>query len=194
MTTKSQKAREIALKYTDKPYAAALNLIMEETPCKKTTAHSALKWAQKQKAKPEKPEAPTTEEKPTLQVISDKDKAPPFLEKPEAAAEVTPEVVTEAKPEAVTAAEQEQLDLFKSMFRGVYTLLFSEKGLAGKYGRSKEQCEMLADQQYNWLLRRYSVEQLNRFDTLLLIGAYATVLGGMAKDWLADRRKKAEKA
>ena len=80
------------------------------------------------------------------------------------------------------------------MLRGTYVLIFSQDGLLGKkYGRTEKQCEQLADMQYRWLVRRYSVEQLERFDTLLLVGAYATFLGGIAKDYIEERRKNAPK-
>jgi hypothetical protein len=190
--TKKAISRELAQKYADKPYAAALNLIMEETPCKKTTAHSAYKWAQKQRGATKKEKEPAAAEAPMLKIIEEKDKEPPFIqtpepEKPEA---ITPEVTAPAA--MPTEAEKEQLDLFRDMLRGLYDMLFGKEGLAGKYGRSKEQCERLADQQYFWLTRRYSVDDLQKFDTLLLVGAYATVVGGIAKDYLADRRKKTE--
>lgn len=192
--SKTALAREIALKYTDLPYAAARDKVQEEAHTSKSLAHKSVKWAQNQKEKAQKKEG-----KATLKIIDEPDKTPEFLEAPPEAAPLTDETepcLTPAEQPAITIVtedQKEQLDLFRDMLRGTYVLVFSEDGILGKkYGRSIKQCEQLADQQYRWLLRRYSVEDLERFDTVLLVAAYGTFLGGIAKDYLAERRKKTE--
>lgn len=187
--SKLDRAKELARKYSDLPYAAARNRIMEEIPCAKSVAHKAVKLVEVEKKKGKHAEGT-----PDLKIIAEPDQTPAFLE-PQV--QPTPEIEAAAPPaEVITPEAKEELDLFRDMLRGLYSMIFSKDGVLGeKYGRSVKQCEQLADQQFRWLMRRYSIEQLQSFDTILLVGAYATVIGGIAKDYIAERRKapKAEK-
>jgi hypothetical protein len=191
---KLKKAVEIATKYIDKSYSAALPLIMEETPCNKSTAHKAYHIVHDKKTTKEDT---NKEQTPSLTIVTEKDAQLPFTEDEKPPTE-QPEPLTpiEEKPAIMISDEQQkQIDLFQDMFRGMYSMFFSKDGVLGeKYGRTKKQCEDLADMQFRWLIRRYSIEQLERFDTILLVGAYGTLIGGIAKDYMAERkRKKAEK-
>ena len=71
------RAKEIALKYVDLPYAAARNKVREETPCAKTTAHKAVKYAESMKGK-----APDLPQEPKVTVIDEAKKEPAFLGEP----------------------------------------------------------------------------------------------------------------
>ena len=182
--TKKARARELALEYKDLPYDEARAKIIEKVPCSRSTATKALKWFRRQEAK----EAAA---KPSLQVVEEKEKKPEFIEKPELEEIEKP---AEAPPAVeITEEAKEQLEIFKDMLRGMHFLIISEEGILGKkYGRPKEQCAQCSDQLYRWLTRRYGVEDLEKYDTILLVLSYGTLVGGIFKDVLAERRKKTE--
>jgi hypothetical protein len=186
LKTKQEKANEIALQHLDLPYPAALAKIKELTPCSKAVAHKAYHTAHPKKEKP----TPKGQE-PTLKVVPETKKQPPFL-KEEEIGEITP--LEEAEGKAAVPPPplelQQQDELFRDMFRGLYVQFFSKEGVLGdKYGRTVKACEQLADQQYRWIRRRYSLEQLEQWDTLLLVASYGTFFGGVVKDYLSERAK-----
>lgn len=183
--TKKAAARELALKYKDLPEHEARKKIREEVPCSRSTASKALTWLKEQQ---EKEKAV----KPSLEVVPEEEKKPEFIEEPEKPIkEIKP-----APPEEITPEEvKEQLEIFKDMLRGLHVLLISEEGILGKkYGRPEKQCVQASDQLYRWLCRRIGVEELEKWDTILLILSYGTLAGGILKDVVAERRKKESKS
>lgn len=186
--TKKTRAREKALQYKDLTDDQARTKIMEEVPCSRSTASKAVTWLRK-KQEEEKGE------KPSLKVVPEEEKKPKFLGEEERPVE---EIKKEERPiEEITLTPeeaQEQLDLFKDMLRGMHLLLISKDGLLGeKYGRPEKQCVQASDQLYRWLCRRYGVEDLERWDTILLVMSYGTLVGGIVKEVIAERRKKKSK-
>lgn len=181
--TKKARARELALAYKDLPEHEARKKIREEVPCSRSTASKALTWVKEQIKKEEAV-------RPSLEVVSEEEKKPEFIEKPE-------KPIKEIKPPEEIPPEEvkEQLEIFKDMLRGLHVLLVSEEGILGKkYGRPEKQCVQASDQLYRWLSRRYGVEDLERWDTILLILSYGTLAGGILKDVVAERRKKESKS
>lgn len=180
--TKKQMAEELALKYKDLPYDQAITKIRAEIPTSKTTAHNAIKTVQ---AMVEKEKAV----KPSLEVEDQEKKTPEFLQEPvpiEEKEEIKPSITTELKPEEAA----EQLELIRDMLRGVHVLLVSKEGILGeKYGRSKDQCVQVSDQLYRYLRRRISVEEFERYDTILLAISYLSLVGGVAADIIKERQK-----
>jgi len=185
--TKRQRARELAAKYKGMEYTEARGKIMEEIPCSRSTATKALKWFEAQQAE-------EAEVAPSLKVVKEEKKEPPFLEP----TEEKPIEEIEAKPiEALKAEEvEEQLDLFRDMLRGLHVLILADGGvidLLTKAGRPEKQVKQVSDQLYRWLLRRYSAEDLEKFDTILLIASYGTLIGAILTEVLKKRKKEEKK-
>ena len=115
---------------------------------------------------------------------------PEEIEEPE---EITsPSEIIEISPEKA----QEELELFRDMIRGLHVILFAEGGLVDlliKGGTSEKQAKQVADQLYRWLARRYSTEQLERWDTIFLVAAYGTMAGMIVKKALEHRKKEENK-
>lgn len=180
--SKTKQARELALKYKDLTYNQARAKIMEKIPCSRSTATKGLKWFERQ-LKQEKAA------KPRFEVAAEAQKTPEFMEKPEEIEEITaPSEITEITPEEV----EEQLDLFRDMMRGLHVILFAKDGLVDiliKGGVEETQAKRVSDQAYRWLLRRYSIEELEKWDTIFLVASYGTLVGTIARNALKHREK-----
>ena len=181
--SKKARARDLALRYKELPYDQAKTKIMEDIPCSRSTAIKALKWVQKEQAKEKAV-------KPSLEVVAEEEKKPEFLEKPIEEIPIREErALTELPAEQVT----EQLEIFKSMLRGLHVILFAEDGLVDmliKGGVEEKQAHQVSDQLYRWLTRRYPPEELERFDTILLVASYGTLAGTVVRNALKKREKK----
>lgn len=183
--SKKQQARDLALQYKTLAYHTARAKIMEEIPCSRSTATKALKWMEKQQ-KEEKIA------KPSLKVAEEAEKKPEFMEKPE---EISPlEEIAATKIEEITPEEaEEQLEIFRDMLRGFHVIVFAEGGLIDlllKAGVKEKQAKDVSDQLYRWLTRRYSVEDLEKWDTILLVASYGTLVGSIVKKVIENRGKK----
>jgi len=182
--SKKQQARDLALKYKDLMYHQARAKLMEEIPCSRSTATKALKWFEKQQ-KEEKAV------KPSIEVAAEEKKKPEFLPEAEIVEIEVEEPITKVSEEAA----QEQLAIFQDMLRGLHILIFGEGGIVDllvKAGRPEKQVKEVSDQLYRWLTRRYTVEDLEKFDTILLVGSYGILIGSIAKDVISNRGKKKE--
>jgi len=181
--TKKAIARELALRYKDLPEYEARTKIMEEVPCSRSTATKALKWMQREQKKEKAV-------RPALEVVPEEEKEPEFLEEP--IEEIIPpekKAITVMEPEEAA----EQLEIFKGMNRGLHVLIFAEDGLIDlliKGGVKEQQAQQVADQLYRWLTRRYPPEQLEKFDTILLVASYGTLVGTIVRNALKKREKK----
>ena len=180
--TKYAQARALALKYKDLRYDMARTKIMEEVPCSKSVAHRAIRYLEAEEKKEKG-------EKPSITIQKQEEKKPEYIEEIQPTQEkVEP---TPQKIEEITPIAQEQLDYFRDMLRGVHVLVVSKDGILGKkYGRETKQCTQVSDQLYRWLCRRVGVEDLERYDTILLGLSYLTLIGSIGKDVLDERRKK----
>ena len=183
---KLPRALEIAETVKDLTYSAAVSRIMEETPCSKAVAHKAFhKVVDKRNT--------ARGISPKIEIAKEDDEQPKFIETPtNPDAEIGEIEPIEPTPPTiqVTDEQKEQITLIQDMLRSMYVQIASKEGFLGQhYGRSKTQCENLADIQFKWLMRRYSIDDLMKFDTIILVGAYATFIGGIAKDYIEERQK-----
>jgi len=190
-STKRSRAEELALKYKELPYDQRMTKIKEEVPCSKSVAWKAIDKIDKSQKREKEPS------RGGFKVLEEEHKEPEFMpSEAEQKKKEEPEKIekreAEPKIEELTAEEvQEQLDIFRDMLRGTHQLILSKDGLLGeRYGRKPEQVEQASDQLYRWLRRRYGLEDLERWDTVLLVGSYGTLIGGIIKDYIQDRRKK----
>lgn len=165
--------------------------IAEKLDCGVTTAWRGIKRAKEELEKglrkaiePRREIAEEPEKKPAY--VSEKEEG---IQKVTALEEIAPTEPTRAiKPE-----EAEQIEAFRDMLRGTHILFMSKEGLLGqKYGHSKEVCIQTSDQFYRWLTRRYGVEELEKFDTILLFMAYANFVGNPVLIYVRERQRKAE--
>lgn len=181
--TKTARARELALQYKDLTEHEARTKIMEEIPCSRSTASKAVTWIRKQ----------LEEEKavkPKLEVVPEEEKKPEFIEKPIEEIKPPPKPIEEIPPtpEEIT----EQLEIFKNMLRGLHVLIFAEDGLVDlltKGGVPEDQAKQVSDQLYRWLTRRYPPEELEKFDTILLVASYGTLVGTVVRNIIVTRKK-----
>lgn len=191
--TKKEQAEELALKYKDLPILEQQHKIMEEIPCSRSTALNAIKKISDSIEREKSPEP----QKPQFKLGEEEQKEPAYL--PPSQTEAPIESIEPEKPmQPLTLqpeAAEEQLDLFRDMLRGMHNLILSKEGILGeRYGRTQKQCEQASDQLFRWLCRRYSLEDLEKWDTILLIGSYGTLIGGIIKEYVAERRKTLQKA
>jgi len=184
--TKKAKARDLALKYKDLPDHQIRAKIQEEIPCARSTASKAVTWFRRQETKEKAA-------KPSIKVVDEKKKEPEFIAETE---EAEIEEIAEkpaAPPEEITPEEaQEQLNIFKDMNRGLHVILFAKDGLVDmliKGGVEEKQAKDVADQLYRWMARRYSAEELEKFDTIFLFASYGTMIGTIVRNALKNRKK-----
>lgn len=184
--SKKARARELALKYKNLPDHQIRAKIMEKIPCARSTASKAVTWFRGQQKKEK-----TT--KPQIKIVDEKKKEPEFIAEPEAEIEEIEEKPA-AAPEAITPEEaQEQLDIFRDMLRGLHVIVFAEGGLVDlllKAGVKEKQAKDVSDQLHRWLCRRYSAEDMEKWDTILLVASYGTLVGTIIKNAVAKREEK----
>ena len=189
--SKRAQAEDLALQYKDLPYPERRTKIMELVPCSRSVAVKACKKVSRA-LKAEK------QQKPSFTVKKSEEKEAPHITKPIKGEPESLELQPAEKTiEELTPQEmQEQLDLFQDMLRGFHCLIFADGGITDlllKAGRPEKQVKQVSDQLYRWLLRRYSVEDLEKWDTLLLVASYGTLVGGIIKDVVTNRAKKEDK-
>lgn len=161
--------------------------IMEEVEpdgCSRTTV-----WTAKKKVEAEQPSAKKAEA-PQVEIVDEAEKKPEFLPERE------PEAIEEIKPVEEIAAPplapelEGQIEVFRDMMRGLYVLLLSKETLGEKYGKPREQCVQCADQLYRWLTRRIDPEDLERYDTVLLVGSHIALIAPIVVTFAKERREK----
>lgn len=166
--------------------------IAERLDCGVTTAWRGIK-----RAKKELEGLMEKAVKPTRKITEEPEKKVPYIpEKEEGIAKVKPlEEIAPTEPTRELPAEQvEQIEAFRDMLRGTHILFMSKEGLLGqKYGHSKDMCVQTSDQLYRWLTRRYGVEELEKYDTILLFMTYANFVGNPVLTYARERQRRAKK-
>jgi len=87
----------------------------------------------------------------------------------------------------------EDVEIFRNMLQGLYTLLCSKEGVLGKeYGRPKESCIEIADQTYRYVARRVDSEDLEQYDTYILVLSHVAFLAPIAWEFVQKKRAEAK--
>lgn len=191
---KLERAKKLAMQFKDMPYHELKVKIKETVPCGSTTAHKAIKWVEKEIAKP------AEGEEPILKIEEEKPKeplAPQLAELPEAIPSELRAVPTEKPLEEITEVPEvpeEKIMVVKDTLRSLHILFLSKKGLLGeKYGNNEEACIEVSDMAYRWMEKRAGAEVLERYDTAFLVMGYVGLIGNPAVQYVRDRQKAAKK-
>ena len=190
--SKTEQAAKLAMtKYKDLPDDQKLVKVMEDLNIAKSTGYRALRMARRRLAKETLPPAERKAAPPSIEVTGEQREKPPYLpdeERPRRP--LAEEEIEEVRP----IPAEELPDFFRDSLRGTYCLLLSDDGILGKkYGRPKEQVVLCSDSLYRWFSKRIPAADLEKYDTILLIINHLTLIGGIAKPYLDDRRKQEAK-
>ena len=178
--------------YKDLTDDQKLTNIMEDLNIAKSTGYRCLRIARRRLAKEKLPPEKRETVPPSIEMIGEKREKPPYL--PAEAERKRPIAEAEQIEEIRPIPSEELPDFFRDSLRGTYCLLLSDDGILGKkYGRPKEQVVLCSDSLYRWFSKRIPLADLEKYDTILLIINHLTLIGGIAKPYLDERRKKEAK-
>ena len=170
MSSKTDRARQYALQ------GKTRTEIMELTPCSKTTAFNAIKWATQQRAE--------TAKKPPEVIVTEEKAEPKFM--PEAPPEAPEEEEVEAPPEA----PEIPIELKISDVENFFDAMFGKDTWGDDYGMDKGKCHSLGRLWYPVFLKHWEkIVETWGLEIMAVVGT-VFIVGGHIR---AVRRKKPEK-
>jgi len=180
MTSKTDRAREIAEQYIDTlDYGALKAKIKEEVPCSRTLAHNAITWVKRQR----KGEVP---QEPKVTIEDEEKKEPQFMEEPQAIEEIGKEEMPPVAEHLISEGEMSAEDL-EYVF-GALNQVFPEK-----HQRPDKAMRILGKLWYRPFNKMWS--KLTEQNPMLAVAIVVTVITflpsfiGVISDWRKSKKK-----